>query len=117
MRPTIATADSFLVEKFAYWRQPKRGDIVAFSTGDLPPFDKIEIHCQRIIGIPGDLLEGKFGRIYVNGCPLSECKPPVGPIDRIGPYNVTPNIWLRMEISSPYRKRGTFLLAITSPIR
>jgi hypothetical protein len=67
--------------------------------------------------VPGDLLEVKFGRIHVNGCPLSECKPPVAPTDRVSPTLTSPNIWLRMVISSSYRKKNTFLSAITSPIR
>jgi len=120
MSPTISTGDSFIVERITYcFSQPKRGDIVAISTDELPvPYDKKELFCQRIIGVPGDLLEVKFGRIHVNGCPLSECKPPVAPVDRFNPLAVTsPNIWLRMAISSSYRKKSTFLSAITSAIR
>jgi len=81
MSPTISTEDSFVVERFTYcFSQPKRGDIVAYSTDELLlPLDKNELRCKRIIGVPGDLLEVKFGRIHVNGCPLSECKPPVAP--------------------------------------
>ena len=87
MSPTISTEDSFVVERFTYcFSQPKRRDIVAYSTDELLlPLDKNELHCKRIIGVPGDLLEVKFGRIHVNGCPLSECKPPVAPTDRVSP--------------------------------
>jgi signal peptidase I len=87
MSPTISTEDKLVVERLTYcFSQPKRGDIVTFSTEELPvPYDKKELFCQRIIGVPGDLLEVKFGRIHVNGCPLSECKPPVAPVDRINP--------------------------------
>jgi|SRR5271166_1099494 len=91
MSPTISQGDTIYVENFTYcFSQPKRGDIVVISTDELPlPLDKKGPYCKRIIGVPGDLLEVKFGRIHVNGCPLSECKPPVAPADRIGPsaYN------------------------------
>jgi signal peptidase I len=79
MNPTIWAGDLCLAEKFTYFfSRPKRGDIVVVST----PVDN-ELRCRRIIGVPGDVLEVKFGRILVNGCPLSECQPPVGPTDRI----------------------------------
>jgi signal peptidase I len=80
MNPTIWAGDLCLAEKFTYhFSRPKRGDIVVISTA----VDN-ELRCRRIIGVPGDVLEVKFGRILVNGCPLSECQPPVGPTDRIG---------------------------------
>src|SRR5260370_2062637 len=91
MSPTISTGDSFIVERITYcFSQPKSGDIIAISTDQLPvPYDKKELFCQRIIGVPGDLLEVKFGRIHVNECPLSESKPPVPPVDSFNPLAVT----------------------------
>ena len=81
MNPTIWAGDLCLAEKFTYYfSRPKRGDIVVVSI----PVDN-QLRCRRIIGVPGDVLEVKFGRILVNGCPLSECQPPVGPTDRIDP--------------------------------
>jgi signal peptidase I len=87
MNPTIWAGDLCLAEKFTYhFSRPKRGDIVVIST----PVDN-ELRCRRIIGVPGDVLEVKFGRILVNGCPLSECQPPVGPTDRIGSDTIQPH--------------------------
>ena len=87
MNPTLWAGDITFVEKFTYcFSQPKRGDVVVFSTDGLSVPPDLP-WCQRTIGVPGDVLEVKSGRIHVNGCPLSECKPPVGPTDLIGRYD------------------------------
>lgn len=86
MDPTLWAGDICFVEKFTYcFSQPKRGDVVMFSTDGLSVPSTDLPWCERIIGVPGDVLEVKSGRIHVNGCPLSECKPKVGPTDLIGP--------------------------------
>lgn len=57
-------------------RMPNRGDIIAF---DSPKGEKI-ILCKRIIGLPGDTIELRHGRTYVNGHELklpSTIKPTV----------------------------------------
>ena len=87
MDPTLWAGDIIFVEKFTYcFSQPKRGDVVMFSTDGLNVPPDLP-WCERTIGVPGDVLEVKSGRIHVNGCPLSECEPPVGPTDLIGPYD------------------------------
>jgi signal peptidase I len=97
MNPTIWTGDLCLVEKFTYcFNEPKRGDIVVISTEELNlPSDNLPsdsgLRIRRIIGVPGDVLRVTSGRILVNGCPLSECQPPVGPTDRIGSDTIQPH--------------------------
>jgi signal peptidase I len=92
MNPTIWTGDLCLVEKFTYcFNEPKRGDIVVISTEELNLPSDSGLRIRRVIGVPGDVLRVTSGRILVNGCPLSECQPPVGPTDRIGSDTIQPH--------------------------
>src|SRR5690606_7929656 len=53
------------------WRPfgaPKRGDVVVFEFPDNPERDFI----KRVIGVPGDLIEVRDERGYVNGAALEE---------------------------------------------
>ena len=69
-------SDRVLANRFIYhFKDPARGDIVVFET---PP--AVEQHCsgggdvfvKRLIGMPGDLITERNGRIRVNGEPLDE---------------------------------------------
>jgi signal peptidase I len=77
MQPTIVEGDYILVDKLAYdvrmpflgWRlaprgEPRRGDIVVFE----PP-GEAERYVKRIVGVPGDVLEVRDHRVFVNGAP------------------------------------------------
>ena len=55
------------------------------------------------------MLEVKFGRIHVNGCPLSESKPPVGPTDRVGPLSPYP-VYLAGDEDHFFVQEGTYFL-------
>lgn len=76
MIPTLLVGDYILVNKFAYGvrlprsgkllipvGEPERGDVVVFRYPDDPRIDYI----KRIIGMPGDLVEMRDGRLWVNG--------------------------------------------------
>lgn len=90
MENTIMINDKVFVFRLAYlFSEPKRGDIVVFEAPDDPEVDYI----KRIIGLPGDIVEGIDGVVYVNGEPLKEdyIKEPMqkGPVTgTFGPYNV-----------------------------
>lgn len=64
MRPTLIERDRILVSKFIYrFQEPQRGDIVVFRYPENPkrPFIK------RLVGLGGDRVEIRDGRLYVNG--------------------------------------------------
>ncbi len=69
MHPTFKDKEYLLTEKVSYrFNEPKRGDIVVFKA---PPDDKEEF-IKRIIGLPGDQVMVKGGKVYVNGKILGE---------------------------------------------
>lgn len=72
MLPTIEEGDRVLVNKIVYhMRQPDRGEIIVFEA----PITMLETHddfIKRVIGVPGDSIEVKNGKVYVNGEALDE---------------------------------------------
>ena len=81
MIPTLMIKDKIVVNKFIYgpkipftgkrflWKkQPKRWDIVVFTTKGLEKAaDYPKNFVKRLVGLPGEELEIKDGEIYVNG--------------------------------------------------
>lgn len=69
MRPTLQSAERLVVNKFIYrFRAPERGEILVFRYPRDPSRDFI----KRVIAIPGDTIEIKDGRVYVNSTLLNE---------------------------------------------
>lgn len=69
------TGDHVWVQRFAYWfNKPGRGDIVVFRTRGLEG-TRGDFYCKRVVGLPGERLSIKAGKLYVNGAPVSD--PPV----------------------------------------
>jgi signal peptidase I len=77
MNPSILEGDRILVNKLAYdlkvpyttwrlarWSAPQRGDIVVFNS----PADGTRL-VKRVIGLPGDVLELRNDRLFLNGRP------------------------------------------------
>jgi signal peptidase I len=80
MLPTLQINDRLIVDKVAYrFSNPQRGDIVVF---DLTENLKKQLQrendsektafIKRVIGLPGDRVDVKEGRVYVNGKVISE---------------------------------------------
>lgn len=74
MLPTLQINDRLLVDKVSYrFSSPRRGDIVVFDpTAALERQDFHDAFIKRIIGLPGDTVAVRGGRVFVDGKPLSE---------------------------------------------
>jgi len=81
MVPTLVVGDKIIASKFAYgfskysapfgmfpfdgrilMSAPKRGDVVIFRL----PRDTSETYVKRLIGLPGDHIQMRDGRLYIN---------------------------------------------------
>ncbi|MGI5901007.1 MAG: signal peptidase I [Desulfitobacteriia bacterium] len=71
MLPTIQLNDRLIVDRFFYKFKPiERGDIVVFKAPDNSMEDKDLV--KRVIGLPGETVEIKNGKVYINDRPLNE---------------------------------------------
>ena len=79
MIPSILPGELVWINKLAYdlkvpfttvhlaeWGNPQRGDVVVFYS----PADGIRL-VKRIVGLPGDLIESRNDRLFINGVPLA----------------------------------------------
>lgn len=115
MEDTLAIGDHLLVNKFIYGtkmpfvdkriltlRDPHRGDVIVFEYPEDPSKDFI----KRVIGVPGDVVEGKDKKVYVNGKlyvnphEVHKEKDIIpkenNPRDTFGPVTVPPNSYFMM---------------------
>lgn len=75
MYPTLHSGDSLLVDRFSptIGRHPKLGQIITIHAKGLPGFEKkSEDLVKRVVGIPGDHILIKAGKVWRNGKPLPE---------------------------------------------
>jgi signal peptidase I len=107
MEDTLLIGDHILVSKFSYGIRmpftnntiipvgaPDRGDIVVFKFPGDPSVDYI----KRVVGLPGDVVEGRNKEVFVNGNlesnPFAVHKDPFtqkySPRDNFGPITVPP---------------------------
>src|SRR6516165_3427357 len=83
MQPTLLIGDELVVSKFSYGysrfslplpvgpahaerlfgRMPKRGDVVVFRL----PRDPSQSYVKRVVGLPGDRVQMREGRLLING--------------------------------------------------
>lgn len=81
MESTLDVGDYLVVNKFIYGikipftshvifpcRDPERSDIVVFKY----PVDKSRHFIKRVVGLPGDIIEGRDKKIYLNGVLYNE---------------------------------------------
>lgn len=76
MLPTLQINDRLIIDKLSYrFSIPQRGDIVVFSpTEELKKEQYHDAFIKRVIGLPGDKVELREGKVYINSQPLSEDK-------------------------------------------
>ncbi|MBW4615384.1 MAG: signal peptidase I [Desmonostoc vinosum HA7617-LM4] len=67
-------ADKIIVDKLKYkFSEPQRGDIVVFSpTKELQREKYEDAFIKRVIGLPGDKVELRNGKVYINNKSLQE---------------------------------------------
>ena len=69
MVPTLKYGDRVLVNKFIYrFTEPDRGDVIVFKSVQGDDQDLI----KRVVGVPGDEITVRGGRLFVNGEPQRE---------------------------------------------
>ena len=108
MEDTLLIGDHILVSKFSYGirmpftndviipvGEPERGDIVVFKFPGDPSVDYI----KRVVGVPGDVIEGRNKQVYINGEPeishyavhKDSFTQQFPPRDNFGPITVPPD--------------------------
>jgi signal peptidase I len=71
MEGTIMTGDRIIGSRLSYiFEEPKRGDVIEFRFPD----DESKLFTKRIIAIPGDIVDIREGKVYLNNSdiPLDE---------------------------------------------
>lgn len=96
MLPTLQINDRLIVDKLSYrFNIPQRGDIVVFSpTSTLEKQNFHDAFIKRVIGLPGDKVEVKGGRVYVNDQALRENYIEEDPQYQWGPQTVPTGSYL-----------------------
>lgn len=87
MEPTLHTSDVVMVEKVSlYFGAPNRMDIVIVEYPN-----RSGLFVKRVIGLPGETLEVREGRVYMDGTPLDDPYNPDGTMARdMEPVTVPP---------------------------
>lgn len=86
MVPTIEVNDKVIVTNFSYWfAEPERGDVIVFRF----PHDPKKDYIKRCIGLPGETIQFKDSKLYVNGELVEEPYLPEGlEFEDYGPVQV-----------------------------
>jgi signal peptidase I len=105
MEPTIQMGDALLTSKFAYGysrysmpfdlgpsastrllqRMPQRGDVIVFRL----PRDTQQVYVKRLIGLPGDRIQMRDGRLWINDQELALKPDGSGQVEMEGGQMVT----------------------------
>jgi signal peptidase I len=110
MKDTLLVGDYVIVNKFIYrFKSPSRGDVIVFKyplqdndvtfrkwmeeTFELVVYRKRVVrrdYVKRVVGIPGDVVMGDGGAVYVNG-EILDGKYLMSPVGEFGPFKVPDN--------------------------
>lgn len=67
MAPTLAVGDQVVVTHY-FGGAPERGDIIVFRS----PVQPNELLIKRVVGVPGDVVDSRLGRVRIAGRTLAE---------------------------------------------
>lgn len=101
MENTIMTGDKLIAFRTAYlFKDPQRKDIIIFKYPD----NEEEWYIKRVIALPGETIEVKDGKVYINHSktPLDEPYIKEEPVDDFGPYKVPENGYFVMGDNRNY---------------
>jgi len=89
MAPLLTDQERIFINKFVYRFEPiERGDVVVFWY----PMDRSKSFIKRVVGLPGETVEIRQGRVYVDGKRLEEpyVPPRFADTSNYGPIRVPP---------------------------
>jgi signal peptidase I len=98
MDPTLKVHDRVLVNKLSYHLHPiHRGDIVVFKRPQGEQGDPtIKDLIKRVVGLPGETIEAREGKLYVDNHPVDETYTHFKPTDNLQPTKIPPNHYFVM---------------------
>ena len=92
MEQTVMTGSKIIINRLAYtYTEPKRGDIVSFYYPD----DGETLYLKRIMGLPGEVIEGINGKVFIDGKEIEDYTENQFYED-FGPYNIPENCYFMM---------------------
>jgi signal peptidase I len=69
MEPNVHEGECIMVNKVSYHSSgPQRGEVIIFN----PPFESEYPFIKRVIGLPGETVEIKDEKVFIDGIPLEE---------------------------------------------
>jgi signal peptidase I len=69
MEPNFSNGDYLIVDELSYrLRDPQRGEVIVFRYPKMPS----QRYIKRIIGLPGETVEIKSGKVFISGKELDE---------------------------------------------
>ena len=97
MDTTLANGQNLVMDKLSYrFHDPERYDIIIFPGPE--EFGQHPYYIKRIIGMPGETVQIKDGKVYINDSetPLDDSFVSETPLGSFGPYEVPENCYFMM---------------------
>lgn len=92
MEQTVMTGSRIVINRLAYMcDSPQRGDIVSFYYPD----DGETLYLKRIMGLPGEIIAGIDGKVYINGNMITDFTENAFYED-FGPYEIPEDCYFMM---------------------